>query len=153
MTAKRYFEDIAVGAVEYSQEKTVTEAEIIAFAREYDPQYFHVDPEAAKQSRFGGLVASGVHNFALWRQLDHQTAHDIAWICGVGMDEIRLMNPLRPGDTVRARGECVAKRRSEKDPSRGVLSFRYSLVNQRDETVITFLSTNLVECRSTQGEP
>jgi acyl dehydratase len=142
---KRYFEDLVVGEVRESKEKLVTEDEIVAFARQYDPQYFHADPEAAKKSRFGGVVASGIHNLALWRQLDHEIAQDIAWICGVGMDEMRLLNPVRPGDRVRARSECVEKRVSRKDPGRGVVVYRYSLVNQNDQTVLTFLSTNLVE--------
>ncbi|RME68929.1 MAG: MaoC family dehydratase [Alphaproteobacteria bacterium] len=151
MGARRYYEDLELGAVAYSGEKAVSEEEIVAFARQYDPQYFHVDPEAAKASRFGGLVASGIHNLAIWRRLDHEIASDIAWICGVGMDEIRLLNPVRPGDRLRARAECVSKRPSKRDPGRGVVVFRYSLVNQRDETVLSFLSTNLVE-RACAGE-
>jgi|SRR5690606_25225473 len=150
--AKRYYEDLTVGEIRESGTRLVTEEEIITFARQYDPQYFHADPEAAKQSQFKGVVASGIHNLALWRQLDHEIAHDIAWICGVGMDEVRLRHPVRPGDRLRARSECVEKRLSKKDPGRGVVVYRYSLLNQDDETVLTFLSTNLVECAAARKE-
>ncbi len=148
---RRYYEDLVPGIVTESKDLLVTEAEIVEFASRYDPQYFHADPVAAKKSRFGGVVASGIHNLAMWRQLDHELAKDIAWICGVSMDEMKLRNPVRPGDRVRARAECIEKRLSRKDPGRGVVVYRYTLLNQNDETVLTFLSTNLVECRTVAG--
>lgn len=145
---KRYFEDLVVGEVATSGERLVTEEDIVTFARQYDPQYFHADPEAAKDSIFGGVVASGIYNLAIWRQLDHELARDVAWICGVGWDEMRMITAVRPGDRLRARAECVSKRFSQKDQGRGVVVYRYTLLNQKDQVVLTFLSTNLVECRS-----
>lgn len=144
---KRFFEDLVLNEVATSGERLITEDEIVTFARQYDPQYFHADPEAAKASVFGGVVASGIHNLAIWRQLDHELAADIAWICGVGWDDMRMKTAVRPGDRVRVQAECVSKRRSQKDPGRGVVVYRYTLLNQKDEVVLTFLSTNLVECR------
>ena len=141
----RHFEDLVVGETRESGRLTVDKEEMLAFARRYDPQYFHTDEEAARQSIFGEAVASGIYTMALWRQLDHQIAHDIAWICGVGWDEVRFARAVRPGDVLRARAECVSKRESQSDPRRGVVVFRYELINDRDEVAFSCLSTNLVE--------
>lgn len=143
----RYYEDLLPGEERTSGTQSVSEAEIIEFSSRYDPQYFHMDPRAAKNSVFGGLVASGIHTMALWRRLDHEIAHDIAWICGVGWDDVRFAKAVRPGDTLRAHFRCVSKRLSASKPERGVVVFEYHLINQRDETVISCLSTNLVERR------
>jgi acyl dehydratase len=143
----RYFEDLVPGEERVSGTLQVSESELIEFAKRYDPQYFHVDPRAAQSSVFGGLVASGIYTMALWRQLDHQIAHDIAWICGVSWDDVRFAAPVRPGDTLRAHARCSSKRVSEKRPERGVVVYEYSLRNQRDETVFSCRSVNLVERR------
>lgn len=147
----RYYEDLVEGEERVSPARTVSRDEMIAFARQYDPQYFHVDPEAAKRSTFGDIVASGIYTMALWRQLDHEIAHDIAWICGVAWDDVRFPTALRPGDTVRAHSRCLSKRPSRTRPERGVVVFAYELRNQRDETVFTCRSTNLVERRRPGG--
>ena len=144
----RYFEDLVEGEQSCSAPRKVEQQELIDFASRYDPQYFHADPEAARGSVFGGIIASGIFTMALWRQLDHQIAKDIAWICGVAWDEVRFPTALRGGDEVRARATCISKRHSRSHPERGVVVYRYVLVNQRDETVFTCLSTNLVERRS-----
>ena len=141
----RYYEDLVEGVVEESGTRTVTREELIAFARQYDPQYFHADETAAKDSIFGEVIASGIYTMAIWRQLDHQIAHDIAWICGVAWDDVRFPQAVRAGDTLRARAKCVARRPSSSDPRRGVVTYEYVLLNQRDEIVFTCRSTNLVE--------
>jgi len=143
----RYFEDLIEGEERLSGARAVTEAELLAFARTYDPQYFHADPQAAKRSIFGGLIASGIFTMAVWRQLDHQICGDVAWICGVAWDDVRFPHPVRAGDVLRARASCLNKRPSRKDPRRGVVVFEYTLLNQRGETVFTCRSTNLVERR------
>ena len=143
----RYYEDLVEGEEATSGSLTVTEEELLEFARRYDPQYFHCDPEAARGSIFGGIVASGIYTMALWRQLDHQLAHDIAWICGVAWDDVRFPVAVRAGDTLRARAKCLSKRPSSSRPERGVAVYEYVLLNQRDETVFTCRSTNLVERR------
>ncbi len=147
----RYYEDLVEGEERISPALTVSQDDMIAFARRYDPQYFHVDPEAAKRSTFGEVVASGIYTMALWRQLDHQIAQDIAWICGVAWDDVRFPTALRPGDTVRAFSKCLSKRLSRTRPERGVVVFAYELRNQRGETVFTCRSTNLVERRPPAG--
>ncbi len=95
----RYWEDLVVGESFTSRARSVGEDEIVDFATRYDPQYFHMDPEAAKRSIFGEVVASGVHNLAIWRQLDHEITGDIRWICGVAWDDFRWKRALRAGDT------------------------------------------------------
>ena len=149
--SKRYLEDLEVGETETSAPLTVDRDDMIAFAKRYDPQYFHADEAAAKGSRFGEVIASGQYTMVLWRQLDHRIAHDIAWICGVGWDEVRWPVAVRAGDELRARSSVIDKRRSERDPTRGVVRCRYELLNQEDEVVWSCVSTNLVEARRAAG--
>ena len=144
----RYFEDLLVGQVEESVARTVDRDAMLAFARQYDPQYFHADVEDAKRSTFGGVIASGIYTMALWRQLDHEIARDIAWICGIAWDHVRFPRALRAGDTIRARAQCLSKRESRKHAGRGVVVYEYELFNQREELVFTCRSTNLVERRA-----
>lgn len=140
----RYYEHLVIGEVRESSARTVTLDELLEFATHYDPQYFHADPVAAKQSIFGEVVASGIHSAAIWRALDHEISGDIHWICGVAWEDVRWPTPLRAGDTVRARAEALAKRLSAKDPNRGIVEFRYTLLNQREEAAFTCRSINLV---------
>ena len=143
----RYYEDLVEGVVEESGTRTLTREELVTFARQYDPQYFHADESAAKDSIFGDVIASGIYTMAIWRQLDHEIAHDIAWICGIAWDDVRFPLALRGGDTVRAHAVCLSKRVSETRPERGVVTFLYELYNQRDQLVFTCRSTNLIERR------
>jgi acyl dehydratase len=145
----RYFEDLVIGQVEESVARTVDRDAMLAFARHYAPQYFQADVDDAKRPSFGGVTASGIYTMALWRQLDHEIAHDIAWICGIAWDHVRFPRALRAGDTVRARAQCLSKRESRKHAGRGVVVYEYELFNQRDELVFTCRSTNLVERRAT----
>lgn len=144
----RYFEDLAIGQIAESSERSVTQAEILAFAREYDPQFFHADPVAARDSIFGEVIASGIHSAALWRRLDHEISGDIAWICGVAWEDVRWPNPVRAGDTLHARAEVIGLRESRSDPGRGIVEMRYTLLNQRGETCFTCRSINLVARRN-----
>jgi acyl dehydratase len=143
----RYYEDLLIGEVRESSARAVTLEELLEFAGRYDPQYFHADPIAAKQSIFGEVIASGIHSAALWRALDHQISGDIHWICGVAWEDVRWPNPVRAGDTLRARAEALAKRLSAKDLNRGIVEYRYTLLNQRGETAFTCRSINIVAVR------
>jgi acyl dehydratase len=143
----RYWEDLRVGERFTSRERTIGENEIIEFASRYDPQYFHVDPEEARRSVFGEVVASGVHNLAIWRQLDHEITGDIRWICGVAWDDFRWKLALRAGDTVHVTAECLSKRASGSDTGRGIAVYRYTMVNQDGLEIFHMDSTNLVERR------
>jgi acyl dehydratase len=140
----RYYEDLVIGEVRESSARCITLDELLEFATRYDPQYFHADPAAARESIFGEVIASGIHSAALWRSLDHEISGDIRWICGVAWEEVRWPHPVRAGDTLRARSETLAKRPSSKDPARGIVELRYTLLNQRDEIAFTCRSINLV---------
>jgi acyl dehydratase len=143
----RYYDGIVIGETRESKPRTVTTDELLEFATRYDPQYFHADGIAAKQSIFGEIIASGIHSAALWRILDHEISGDIHWICGVAWEDVRWPKALRAGDSVRARAEALSKRPSGSDPSRGIVEYRYTLLNQRDEIVFTCRSINLIEMR------
>lgn len=141
------FEDLQIGMTRKSSSRTVTEAEIVEFARQFDPQWFHTDPEAAKESAFGEIVASGVHVLAIWRQLDHEINADIDYVCGIGFDNLRLKTALRPGDRVYVTSRIVSKEASKSGKPRGTSVCYYEMRNQNDEIVLHFESINLVHTR------
>jgi acyl dehydratase len=143
----RCFEDLTVGEFRRSRDKHVTLDEVLAFARAYDPQWFHADPELAKQSVFGDVVASGIHVLAMWRQLDHEINSDIDHVCGVGWDELRLKKAVRPGDTIHVTSEIVALTPSKTRDDRGTALTRYAVVDQDGLERVTFTSINLVYTR------
>ncbi len=146
--SKRRLEDLVVGEVRESGELEVALDAMLEFARKYDPQYFHTDADAARDSIFGEVIASGIYTMALWRQLDHEISRDIAWICGIAWDDVRFPVAVRAGDRLRARSECLSLRRSNSHADRGIAVFRYTLTNQRGERVFDCRSTNLVESRA-----
>lgn len=140
----RKFEDLQVGEERTSEPRTITQEEMVAFARLYDPQWFHSDPEAARASSFGEVVASGVFMLAIWRQLDHSMNSDIDFICGIGFDDFRIETALRGGDTVTAQSRILELIPSKSRNDRGTAITQYWLRNQRGETVLRFKSINLV---------
>lgn len=144
----RTFEDLAVGEFRRSVDRHVGQNEIVAFARQYDPQWFHSDPELARSSVFGEVVASGIHVLAMWRQLDHAVNSDIDFVCGIGWDELRLRRAVRAGDTIYVTSEIVELRPSTSTPDRGTALTRYAVVNQHGEEAVTFTSINLVYTRA-----
>ena len=93
----RYWDDIEIGETTRSSAMRVDEAAMVEFACKYDPQPFHTDRQAAKESLFDGLIASGIYTAALWRLMDHEVSGDIAFICGVAWDEVKWRRPVRPG--------------------------------------------------------
>ena len=139
----RYFSDIEVGEERQSDTILVVEEDIINFAKKYDPQWFHLDAEVAKDSNFNGLIASGIPVAALWRMLDHEINGDIKFVCGIGWDEVRWKNPLRPGDEIYVKSKCLSKKdTSSKD--RGIAVFDHS-VNRKDGTdILVFIGTSLI---------
>ena len=143
----RTFEDLAIGEKRRSRDKHVNLDEILDFARAYDPQWFHVDPDLAKGSAFGDVVASGIHILAMWRILDHEINGDIDFVCGIGWDELRLKHAVRPGDTIHVTSEIIDLRPSISNAARGTAITRYAVVNQRGEEAVTFTSINLVYTR------
>ena len=140
MPGGAFFEDFAPGQVHELGSHTVTEREIVAFGREWDPQPFHVDPETAKESVFGGLIASGGHTVVIWVRLYVE-----ALVLGgggmgsPGIDELRWHAPVRPGDTLSARLTVLEATPSERHPTRGTVRSRAEVVNQDGTTVMSML--------------
>lgn len=147
MRPPRKFEDLVLGEERVSSPRSVTTDELVDFARRYDPQWFHADPEAAVESHFGEVVASGIHVLALWRQMDHEINSDIDFVCGVGMDDLRLHKAVRSGDTLHARSRIVSLQPSTSGKPRGTAITEYAVRNQHGEDVLTFRSINLVYSR------
>lgn len=145
----RYYEDIPVGDPRRLGTVSVSEAEIIEFAEQYDPQPFHVDPDAAAASPFGEVIASGWHTAALcMRVLVEEFLQDTAALGALGVDELRWPTPFRPGDELVVTSEVLDKRVSDSDPSRGIMRAKLEGVNQDDDTVIEWVGIVLVGRRS-----
>ncbi|HET8577235.1 MAG TPA: MaoC family dehydratase [Methylomirabilota bacterium] len=141
-----YLEDFRPGDRFRSAELTVSEALILEFARFYDAQPFHADPEAAKATVYGGLIASGIQTIAITFKLFLETGALAACSLGSpGLDEIRWKLPVRAGDTVRVEVEVLEARDSTSKPDRGIVRLRYTAFNQRGEAVMTMIGNQL--CR------
>jgi len=144
-TIQYYFEDAQVGDVLELGSRTVTAAEILAFAHEFDPQPFHIDPEAAAQSIFGGIIASGWHTCALtMRLMVDGFLSRAASLGSPGVEQIRWLRPVRPGDTITARIVLLDVRASQSKPDRGAVRMRTEVTNQAGDLVMTMENTGLV---------
>jgi acyl dehydratase len=145
----RYYEDIEVGETREFGEYHVTKAEILEFAERYDPQPFHTDEDAARESAFGELVASGWHTAAMcMRMLVDGPIQDRASMGARGVDELRWHRPVRPGDTLSIRTEVVDKRVSESDPERGYVDSRLEGITQDGDVVISWIGLGMIARRN-----
>jgi acyl dehydratase len=144
----RYLEDYTPGAVYEYGYITVSEAEILGFAREFDPQPIHTDLEFAAAGPFGGLIASGWHTAGIMMRMlvDHYLSH-VASLASPGIDELRWPAPVRPGDSLRLRATIVEARRSRSKPDRGLVRTQAELINQNDQTVLTLTAMNIIRAR------
>jgi acyl dehydratase len=134
----RYFEDFQPGAVFELGSYTVTADEIIDFARQFDPQPFHLDEEAAAAGPFGGLAASGWHTAALFMRIYVTSLlNDAAGMGSPGVEEMRWLHPVRPGDTLTGRMTVLEAAPSRRRPDRGTLRCQCELVNQEEQAVLT----------------
>jgi acyl dehydratase len=147
---KIYFEDFTPGEVLTLGAHSVTADEIIEYAKKWDPQPRHIDPEAAKESSFGGLVASGAHIFAISVRLLVTQNPLVAVIAVVGCDKVRFTQAVRPGDVLTSYFECVETRPSRTKADRGIVRNKVTLVNQNGEQVLSYIDTILVFKRLTQ---
>jgi acyl dehydratase len=147
--AERYFEDYPVGMVSEFGAVTVTAEEIVEFARRYDPQEMHVDAEAAARGLFGGVIASGWHTASLMMRLfvDNYLSK-VATLPSPGIDELRWVRPVRPGDRLRVRATVLEADRSRSKPDRGMIRSLVEVLNQNDELVMSLRPMNLLRCRS-----
>src|SRR5947207_292227 len=146
--AERYFEDYPPGAVFEGGGIAVTEAEILEFAGKYDPQAMHTDPEAAARGYFGGLIASGWHTAALMMRLfaEHFLS-PASSLASPGIDELRWLQPVRPGDVLRLRVSIAEARRSRSKPDQGIIRSLVEVLNQHGEVVMTLRPISLIRCR------
>ncbi|MCL5777878.1 MaoC family dehydratase [Limibaculum sp. FT325] len=134
-----FFDDLPVGYSFETAERALGEDEIIAFAKQWDPQSFHTDPEAARASPYGGLIASGYHT--LLTAFTLELAANVwteASMGSPGMDALRWLKPVRPGDRLRLRVEVTESRASRSKPDRGIARFAHTVLNQNDEAVMTY---------------
>ena len=149
---QRYFEDYVPGSVYEYGSITLSEQEVIEFARRFDPQFIHTDPRAAADGPFGGLIASGWHTAAVMMRLfvDHYLSH-VASMASPGIDELRWSRPVRPGDTLSIRVSVMEANRSRSKPDRGMVRSLIEALNQDREIVMSQQAMNILRCRDRQG--
>jgi acyl dehydratase len=147
---ERYFEDYIPGSVFEYGTIAVTESEIIEFAKRYDPQTIHTDPEAAAHGAFGGLISSGWQTAGwMMRLFADNFLSKVAGIASPGVDELRWILPVRPGDSLRIRISILDARRSRSKPDRGLVTTLTEVLNQNREVVMSVKAMSLLRARET----
>ena len=145
---KYYWDDFTPGWTYDSSSRSLSAEDIKRFAREYDPQVFHTDPEAAKATSFGGLIASGWQTCGvMMRLMCDGYLVESACLGSPGLEELRWLKPVRPGDALRLRTTALEQTPSRKDPSRGTVKFRWEVLNQNDEIVCSIVGRQLFRRR------
>ncbi|MBX9842501.1 MAG: MaoC family dehydratase [Xanthobacteraceae bacterium] len=144
----RYFEDYVEGDIHRFGPIAVEEDEVLSFARRFDPQAMHTDPEAAERGAFGGLIASGWHTAGLMMRLyvEHYLTH-VASLASPGLDELRWLKPVRPGDMLSVRVTVLKAVPSKSKPDRGAVTSFTEVLNQNGEVVMTLKVVNLIARR------
>ena len=151
MPFRYYWEDFTTGRVFEYGARTLSEEEIIRFARDWDPQRFHIDPQAAKETPYGGVIASGWHTgCVLMRLMCDGYLSESACIGSPGIEEWRFALPVRPGDTLRYRGTVLEARLSASKPDRGIAKFRWELLNQKNEVPVSMVGTQFFLRRASE---
>jgi acyl dehydratase len=145
-----FLEDFIPGATERFGSRTVTREEIIAFATQFDPQPFHLDDAAAQRSPFGGLIASGWHTVALCHRMmvDHALGEESGSIGSPGVEALRWLKPVRPGDTLSIEGTVLEVTPSRSKPDRGSVKLQHVVRNQHGEVVMTMVGLGMFLKRS-----
>ena len=144
-----YWEDFTVGDTSVLGEKVVDKEEMIAFATAYDPQPFHIDETAAKESFFGGLIASGWHTCAMvMRMMVDSYLRDSASLGSPGVENVRWLKPVRPGDTIRAQRRVLETRPSQTKPRIGIVKHRWEVFNQDGDLVMSMEGYGMFERRN-----
>ncbi|MBI5581143.1 MAG: MaoC family dehydratase [Deltaproteobacteria bacterium] len=147
----RYFEDYVPGAVHEFGVITIEEEGIITFGKQFDPQIFHTDPEAAESTIYGGLIASGWHTASLMmRECVRHYLPRAASLGSPGVDELRWNLPVRPGDTLTIRATVLRANRSRSKPDRGIIQSLFEVLNQKKDVVMSVKGANFILCRSPQ---
>lgn len=149
MLQERWFEDYVTGAVQDLGSVVVDEEEVVAFARQFDPQPFHLDKERAEGSAFGGLAASGWHTACMtMRLIVDRYLSDVSSEGSPGVDELRWLRPVRPGDRLTVRVTVLDARRSRSRHERGIVRSQVETRNQDDEVVMHWTSAMFIRCRN-----
>jgi acyl dehydratase len=145
----RYFEDITAGERQSFGSYAVTREEVLEFARKYDPQPFHLSDEAAAKTHFGRLAASGWHSCAMAMSMivANFKANEHAGLGSPGVDELRFLKPVYPGDVLRIEGEVLEKTQSRSKPEMGSYRSQLKLLNQDGEVVVSFVAIDLIRVR------
>jgi acyl dehydratase len=152
MAFKYYWEDFKVGDTSPMGEVVMDKADMIEFARRYDPQPFHIDEAAAKESMFGGLIASGWQTCSLvMRMMVDSYLRDSASLGSPGVDNVRWLKPVRPGDKIRAQRTVLETRASQSKPEMGVVKTRWEVFNQIDEMVMSMEGYGMFKRRDPGG--
>jgi len=146
--AKRYFEDISDGEPLHCQKLVFTQKDIIQFARRFDPQPFHIDEILAKESIFGGLVASSLHTISACTRSVVEALGDVAILSGVGMYEAKMFNPVRPEDVLSIEAWWTDLRRSKSKPDLGFAGIKCKVTNQNKEPIIEHGYKYIIACRN-----
>ncbi|WP_033924403.1 MaoC family dehydratase [Sphingomonas sp. 35-24ZXX] len=148
-----YYEDLEVGSTAKFGRYDVTRDEVIEFARKYDPQPFHLDDEAAAKTHFGRLSASGWHTCAMTMAMlvENMKTSRQAGLGSPGMDNLRWVKPVYPGDTLRVETTIIEKRRSKNRPDMGLFKSDLTIFNQDDEPVMTMRSNGLIKVRNPEA--
>jgi acyl dehydratase len=142
---KFYFEDFSTDWTAEYGPRRVTREEIVGFAAQYDPQPMHLDEEAARQTMLGGLAASGWHTCAIMmKMIADGLLLDTASMGAPGIDEVKWLRPVRPGDSLTVRGSVAAVRASQSKQDRGFVTFFWEVFNDRDERVMTLICPQMV---------
>ena len=147
MTKERYFDDLKVGDRFKSELLEVTEKQVIEFAHKFDPQMFHLTRKSAERTIFKGLIASGWHTAAMTMRLFVQTLNFTEGVIGLGVDELRWPNAVRPGDELKVETEILELRPSRSKPNYGIIRLRNVTTNQRGEIVQTMTASAMVPRR------
>src|SRR5437660_8322135 len=145
---QRYWEDYVSGTVHELGSLVVDQADVIAFGQRFDPQPFHTDPDVARRSIYGGLIASGWHTAALTMRLlvDHYLSRT-ASLGSPGIDELRWLQPVRPGDRLSVRVTVLEIRRSRSKPQQGIIRSQVEVLNQAGDVVMSLNAVNFMLCR------
>ncbi|HWV12333.1 MAG TPA: MaoC family dehydratase [Sphingobium sp.] len=151
MSGVVFFEDVEIGSKIEFGPVAVSRDEIIAFATEFDAQSFHLSDEAAAGTHFGSLSASGWHTTALFMKMFvaemQASGHQDASLGAMGIDELRWLRPVRPGDTLRGISEVVEKKASKSRPEMGIIKSKVTVFNQQDEPVLTMMPITMFRTR------
>lgn len=145
---KRYWEDLVEGERLACRPVIIERSEIIEFAKRFDPQPFHIDEAIANASIFGGLIASSLHTLAACTRVVVEAQGDLAIMTGLGIDEVKLSNPVRPGDVLSIEAYWSDLKRSRSKPDRGIAGLKCRVSNQLGEPVVDYGYRYLVACRA-----